>query len=156
VTENNINKMIKLSMDKKNKLMEILDFTNVQEKAIKEDNTEELSKILVQKDRLMKSVDDLDKEFVSLYERVKAEENVDNFRDIDVTKYESLKGLKDVVEEINRILDKLTQLDKRNMENMKDSLNKTKSDLKQVKEVQRAYKGYSYEESGSILIDKKK
>lgn len=143
-------------MDKKNKLMEILDFTNVQEKAIKEDNTEELSKILVQKDRLMKSVDDLDKEFVSLYERVKAEENVDNFRDIDVTKYESLKGLKDVVEEINRILDKLTQLDKRNMENMKDSLNKTKSDLKQVKEVQRAYKGYSYEESGSILIDKKK
>jgi len=156
VTENNINKMIKLSMDKKNKLVEILDFTNVQEKAIKEDNTEELSKILVQKDRLMKSVDDLDKEFVSLYERVKAEENVDNFRDIDVTKYESLKGLKDVVEEINRILDKLTQLDKRNMENMKDSLNKTKSDLKQVKEVQRAYKGYSYEESGSILIDKKK
>ncbi|MFA7533791.1 MAG: flagellar export chaperone FlgN [Tissierellaceae bacterium] len=156
MTENNINKMIKLSMDKKNKLMEILDFTNVQEKAIKEDNTEELSKILVQKDRLMKSVDDLDKEFVSLYERVKAEENVDNFRDIDVTKYESLKGLKDVVEEINRILDKLTQLDKRNMENMKDSLNKTKSDLKQVKEVQRAYKGYSYEESGSILIDKKK
>lgn len=143
-------------MDKKNKLVEILDFTNVQEKAIKEDNTEELSKILVQKDRLMKSVDDLDKEFVSLYERVKAEENVDNFRDIDVTKYESLKGLKDVVEEINRILDKLTQLDKRNMENMKDSLNKTKSDLKQVKEVQRAYKGYSYEESGSILIDKKK
>ncbi|MCK9444126.1 MAG: flagellar export chaperone FlgN [Tissierellaceae bacterium] len=156
MTENNINKMIKLSMDKKNKLVEILDFTNVQEKAIKEDNTEELSKILVQKDRLMKSVDDLDKEFVSLYERVKAEENVDNFRDIDVTKYESLKGLKDVVEEINRILDKLTQLDKRNMENMKDSLNKTKSDLKQVKEVQRAYKGYSYEESGSILIDKKK
>lgn len=156
MTENNINKMIKLSMDKKNKLVEILDFTNVQEKAIKEDNTEELSKILVQKDRLMKSVDDLDKEFVSLYERVKAEENVDNFRDINVTKYESLKGLKDVVEEINRILDKLTQLDKRNMENMKDSLNKTKSDLKQVKEVQRAYKGYSYEESGSILIDKKK
>lgn len=156
MTENSINKMIKLSVDKKHKLGEILDLTRAQEKAIKEDNTEELSKILVQKDKLMKYVDDLDKEFVSLYERVKAEENVDNFRDIDVTKYGSLKGLKDVVEEINRILDKLTQLDKRNMENMKDSLNKTKSDLKQVKEVQRAYKGYSYEESGSILIDKKK
>ena len=40
-----------------------------------------------------------------------------------------------------------------NINKMKESIERTKADLKQIKEVKRAYKGYNYEEAGSILID---
>jgi len=156
VTGENISKMIRLSVDKRDRLKEIFNLTKDQEEVIKEDRTEDLGKLLSKKDKLMEMVDDLDREFISLYEAVKVKEQVDSFYDLDVKKYGQLRDLKDIVGDINKILDQLASLDKRNIESMKASLDRTKSDLKQVKEVQRAYKGYSYEESGSILIDEKK
>ncbi|MFA5576520.1 MAG: flagellar export chaperone FlgN [Tissierellaceae bacterium] len=156
MTGENISKMIRLSVDKRDRLKEIFNLTKDQEEVIKEDRTEDLGKLLSKKDKLMEMVDDLDREFISLYEAVKVKEQVDSFYDLDVKKYGQLRDLKDIVGDINKILDQLASLDKRNIESMKASLDRTKSDLKQVKEVQRAYKGYSYEESGSILIDEKK
>ena len=153
---NNIEEMIELSFRKRNILIEILDLTKRQKSYINEDNMDEVNIILQKKEELMKKIDIYDKEFIHNYQIVKNQEGIDSMDMIDIRKYGNLKSLKSIVNEINTILNQITMIDQENMINMQSSIIKIKSDLKQVKEVKRAYKGYNYESGESILIDKKK
>lgn len=152
----NINKMIDLSMKKKDLLLEILKLSKEQERIIEEDKMEELDSILQEKEKLMGKIDSLDMDFLTVYNRIKEEEKIDSFENLPIDRYGNLKDLKALVNEINNILNNLTILDKNNIGKMKANLEKTKSDLKNVKVGKRAYKGYSYGDVGSIFIDEKK
>ncbi|NLV88345.1 MAG: flagellar protein FlgN [Tissierellia bacterium] len=152
----NISRMIDLSMKKKEYLLEILELSKKQETIIEEDKLDELDNILKEKEKIMGKIDVLDSEFLTVYNNVKDEENIDSFENLPIERYENLKDLKAIVNEINNILNTLTILDKNNISKMKANLEKTQADLKNVKLGKRAYKGYGYGDVGSIFIDEKK
>lgn len=156
MTTDYIKTMIELSSEKRKKLEGLLEFSKIQGRLIKEDNIEEVNTVLQKKEEIMLEIDNIDKDFLYAYEKVKEEEGIDGIDMINIQKYDNLKTLKLRVNEINSILDEITKLDQENMLNMESSIKKIKSDLKQVKEVKRAYKGYNYESVESILIDEKK
>ncbi len=152
----NVKKMIELSLGKKDILLQILELTKTQGNVIENDNMDDLSIILVKKEKLMEEIDVLDREFLSLYNGIKSEEGIDNLEKINIDKYTNIKSLKEIVVEINTILNDISAIDRNNTIKMKSNVDKIKSDLKQVKEAKRAYKGYNYEAAESMLIDEKK
>ncbi|MCQ4925573.1 flagellar protein FlgN [Tissierella carlieri] len=155
MTYDNVKKMIELSLKKKDILIQILRLTTTQAGTIENDNIDNLSKILIQKEKLMEEIDILDRDFLSLYNDIKSEEGIDNLEKINIEKYANIKSLKEIVTEINTILNDISMIDRNNTIKMKSNVDRIKSDLKQVKEVKRAYKGYNYEAVESILIDEK-
>ena len=104
----------------------------------------------------MAKVDGMDIEFLKLYDSLKVKEGIKTFEEIDVDKYNNIKDLKDIVRSINTTLRKISKVDKENTQNMKISINNVKLDIKNVKKGKRAYKGYNYENTDSMLIDEKK
>lgn len=151
-----INNMIQLSQAKKELLIEILELTKIQKDLIEIDNIDKLDSILEEKESLMGNIDALDIEFLSLYNSIIKDENVESMEEIDTKKHKNIKALQDIIKDINIILKDITDLDEKNTLNMKNNLDMIKSELKQMKEVKKAYKGYNYEVAESILIDEKK
>lgn len=151
-----IEKMIELSKMKKKYLTEVLQLTKDQRNFIENDDMDGLSKVMENKDILMKKVDLLDMDFLSTYNQIKEMENVDSLEKINPIKYKNLGELQEVIGNINIILSNISLIDKENTRIMKGNLEEIKSGLKQVKEVKKAYKGYNYEPTASILLDEKK
>lgn len=151
-----INNMIQLSNEKKVLLNHILEATQKQKLFIQDENMDGLGSILSEKDKIMKNIDLLDINFLSLYNNIKSAENISSLEDINVDKYSNIKLLKSNINEINLILNNIRILDNNNTRMMKTNLENIKSGLKHVKEVKNAYKGYNYEPPESMLIDEKK
>lgn len=137
-------------------LNEILSLTKMQSNYIEADDMDKINSVLMKKEEVIGKIDNLDKEFLQLYQIVKEEEDIDSIHMIDIRKYDNLKSLKNAVNEINIILDQITKVDKENTEKMRTSIDKIKSELKLVKKGQKAHKGYNYNIGESILIDEKK
>lgn len=156
MTADRINKIIKLSQEKKILLIEILSLTKKQKDLIEEDNIDDLGIVLIDKENLMNKIDLLDKDFLSLYNSIKSDEGIDSLEKIDIRKFDNLKSLRDIVGEINKILDDISSIDRENKKNMKSNIDKVKLNIKQVKKGKKAYKGYNYETVESMLIDEKK
>ncbi len=156
MTQENVKGMIELSSEKKALLIQILKLTKTQSDLIENEKIDDLSIVLVQKENLMQEIDILDKKFLSLYNSIKSDEGIDSLEKINIEKYANLKSLKEVVAEINSVLNDISIIDRNNTIKMKSQVDKIKSDLKQVKQAKRAYKGYNYEPVESMLIDEKK
>lgn len=148
--------MIQLSNEKKVLLEDILNLTENQKSFIINENMDGLTKVLSEKDEIMKNIDLLDMDFISLYNNIKSMENISSMEEIDVDKYSNIKLLKSNINEISLILNNIRLLDNDNTRMMKTNLENIKSGLKHVKEVKKAYKGYNYEAPTSMLIDEKK
>jgi hypothetical protein len=148
--------MIQLSNEKKVLLDHILEATQKQKLFIQDENMDGLTNILSEKDEIMKNIDLLDINFLSLYNNIKSMENISSLEDINVDKYSNIKLLKSNINEINLMLNSIRILDNDNTRMMKTNLENIKSGLKHVKEVKNAYKGYNYEPPESMLIDEKK
>lgn len=153
---NMINNMIQLSNEKKVLIEDILNLTKNQKSFIINENMDGLTKVLSEKDEIMKNIDLLDMDFISLYNNIKSMENISSMEEIDVDKYSNIKLLKSNINEISLILNNIRLLDNDNTRMMKTNLENIKSGLKHVKEVKKAYKGYNYEAPTSMLIDEKK
>ncbi len=156
MTANNINKIISLSKDKKILVTDLLKLTQKQKVIIDNDNLDDLGLVLGDKQNIMNKIDVLDKDFLGLYSTIKSDEGIDNFHSIDVKKFDNIKILREIVEEVNNILTSISILDNENTMKMKSNIDKLKLDIKQVKEGKKAYKGYNYESAVSMLIDEKK
>lgn len=152
----NIEKMIDLAKSKKDYLNEILELTKKQKTYIEEDKINMVESIMLNKDKLMQAIDLLDIDFLSLYNGIKKTKNVDSLDEINLKDQKNIGVLQENIKEINNILNLISIVDKKNTQSMKESLEKEKSGLRQVKEVKKAYKGYNYTSGGSILLDEKK
>lgn len=151
-----IDKMIHLSREKEDILGQILELTKEQKIHISNEDMEGINKLIGNKEDLMKKVDLLDLDFLSLYNRIIEEEKISSINDIDLVKYSNMEDLQDSIRDINILLEKISLLDKENTEIMEKNFNNIKSGLKHVKRVKTAYKGYNYEVDNSILLDEKK
>ena len=156
MTKTNIDKLISLSKQKNQIINEMYGFTKAQKKEIEKEDINNLNKILDEKDKLIKRINQIDIEFLNIFSQIKKEEKVENIYDLDANKYPNLKDLKDIVTEISSTLMAISLLDEENNKNMKKRIEKTKLELKRVKEGQRAYKKYNVPMTDSILIDEKK
>lgn len=156
MTADRINKIIKLSQEKKIILNEILSLTKKQKDLIEKDNFDDLGIVLIDKENLMNKIDLLDKDFLFLYNSIKSDEGIDSLEKIDGRKFDNIKSLKDIIGGINNILTEISSIDRENTRNMKSNIDNIKSDIKQVKKAKKAYKGYNYEGIESMLIDEKK
>lgn len=154
--DENIEKMIDLARSKKDYLNEILELTKKQKTYIKEDDISRMESVMLNKDKLMQAIDLLDIDFLSHYNDLKKTNNVDSLDEINLKDKENIGILQENIKEINNILNLISIIDKKNTQSMKESLEKEKSGLRQVKEVKKAYKGYNYTSGGSILLDEKK
>ncbi|MDR5659797.1 flagellar protein FlgN [Serpentinicella sp. ANB-PHB4] len=135
----------------KMKLMQGLEqLTKNQEKAIVDRDEEKLTQLISDKQKLMKKVDILDKEFVEKYEQVKTQ-------GIKEEHSEAFKALQNRIKEIMDLIEKISTLDKNNIKETKKSLNDSKQQLKSVRSGVKAYKGYSKKamDGASIFLDKK-
>lgn len=151
-----IDNMIELSLNKKNLLNEILKLTKDQSLIINENDFEKLDLILDKKSKSMSDVDELDKKFLKLYSELKKEEDIESLEDIDSNKFKNIVDLKKIVSDLYSILEEISVIDKANTSIMDKHLEEIKSELKGVKDVKKAYKGYNYEPDISILLDEKK
>jgi len=156
MTIKKIDKIIKLSQDKKILLTEILKLTNKQKELIEKDNIDDLGIVLIDKEDLMNKIDVLDGEFLSIYNDIKLDENIESIDKIDPKKFKNIKSLKDIISEVNIILKDISSIDHENTKNMKLNIDQTKLNIKQVKKAKKAYNGYNYESIESMLIDEKK
>ena len=156
MTEENIKKMIELSLNKKTILNNFLKLTNLQTEIIEQEDMDKLGEVLDAKDKLMKQVDLIDLDFIGLYNQIKSQEGIVSLEHIDTKKYNDIKILREVVSDVSNILKDISTIDRNNSAKMKSNVDKVKSDLKQVKEVKKAYKGYNYEPVISMMIDEKK
>ena len=151
-----IDSMVVLSREKNELLLEILQLTKLQKDVIEKEDMEELHYILDKKDKIMLEIDKIDVSFLTLYGQLKREENIDSLDEINTDKYPSLKDLKKVVGEVTSTLMSISLLDEENNKSIRESLERTKLELRRVKKGKVAYKGYNTEVSGSMLIDEKK
>ncbi|MBU5436597.1 flagellar protein FlgN [Tissierella sp. MSJ-40] len=151
-----IDTMVALSKEKNELLLEILQLTKLQKDLIEKEDMEELNYVLDKKDKIMLEIDKIDVSFLTLYGQLKREENIDSLDEINTDKYPNLKDLKEVVAEVTSTLMSISLLDEKNNKSIRESLEKTKLELRRVKKGKIAYKGYNTEVSGSMLIDEKK
>ncbi len=152
----NIQNMINLAGEKKKHLESLLKLTELQEEIIVNEDLDELETILAKKEDLMATIDGIDGKFLENYEEAKEKSNIKSLEDLDTRKFANLKDLKEAVKEINKLLNTISLKDRNNVSKMKENMDKSKADLKQIKDGKKAYKGYNFEEPGSILIDEKK
>lgn len=151
-----VDKLVLFSIKKKNLLESLLEKTKKQSEIIEKNLNAELEAILSEKDEIMKEIDGFDLEYLNVYEKLKKSENIKEFSQIDVSKYKNLKTLKEVTIDISKLLLEIENIDKENIKSFQANFDDVKSELKNVKTVQNAYKGYGTIDAGSMLIDERK
>ena len=156
MTIDNIDKLISLSKEKKQLIDEMHNCTKVQKKEIDKENMDSLNYILDEKDKLIQKINKIDIEFLTIFSQIKKAEGIENIDELDINEYPNLKELKEIIKDISSTLVAISLLDEENNKNMKKRIEKTKMELKKVKEGKRAYKAYNKPIEGSILIDEKK
>lgn len=93
---------------------------------------------------------------MKIFTDIKAKHSIENIDQLDAEQYPNLKELKQAVEEVSSTLLAISLLDKENTKAMKEKLEKAKMEISRLKSGRKAYKGYNYKYSESMLIDEKK
>ncbi len=156
MTTEYLDKLILLSIQKKNLLEKFLEKTKLQKEVIENEEMDKLEKVLLDKDEIISDIDKMDIIYLETYGDFRKKEGIDSIKEIDINKYGNLKQLKEVTVEVSDLLSKIDLLDRENIKLIKDKVGNVKSELKNVKSVQTAYKGYNNQDISSVLIDERK
>lgn len=156
MTKEQIDELISISEEKNRLLFEMQEITKRQKEKIKEEDMEKLNEILDEKDNIIKEINKLDISFLSIFSRIKKDENIQDIDQLDIKKYPNLKELKKIVKEVSSTLIAISLIDEENNKSMKKKLEETKMEIRKIKDGKKAYKGYNTTIIGSILIDEKK
>lgn len=156
MTEEKILNLTSLAKEKNKLLNKVILLTKKQRREIEEENYEDLSEILSEKDRIIKKIDELDASFLDIFYKLKNENSIDDINELNVDDYPQLKELKKETKKIMSNLLTLSMLDEKNNEAIKIKLKKAEKDLRKIRLGKRAYRGYNYKMAESLLIDKKK
>ncbi len=154
-----VDELIENSRKKRDFLARIFELTESQALKIKEGDVEALVKVTAEKQKLIDQVDRLDEEFQGCYSKLKTlmDENGP-----DGSKRASLNGigdLKQLVDEIMKIIGKTLELEKENSREAQRLLATLGSRVKNINQGIRATQAYNPSTPGSMpsyYIDKKK
>ncbi|MEJ8552679.1 flagellar export chaperone FlgN [Tepidibacter sp. Z1-5] len=157
--------LTQISETKYNLMKEIHEITKMQKIDIENNNSDLLINYIEKKQDIIDEIDKLDKQFYSIYIKLKEDLNIDSIDHIDTQKYPEIKELKSKIENILKLTKEIDEVDKINNKKVKEELEKVKENLKNVKTDQkslknnaRAYKGYNnkYNHAQGVFIDNKK
>lgn len=160
-----INILAQISKTKYNLMKEIHEITKMQKIDIENNNSELLNNYIEKKQEKIDEINKLDKQFYSLYIKLKEDLNIDSIEHIDTKKYPDIKELKSRIENILKLTKEIDEIDRMNTKKVKEELDKVKENLKNIKNDKkslknnaRAYKGYNtkYNHAQGVFIDNKK
>lgn len=156
MSKDQIDKLIAIAQNKNKLIDRIYQITKLQVDEIAKEDIERLNKALDQKDKLIKAIDRLDIEFLTIFSEIKKDNNVEDIYELSPKQYPNLAKLKTVVKEISSRLMAISLLDEKNQEGIKKALEGTKLELRRLNKGKKAYKGYNVPLVDNILIDEKK
>lgn len=153
-----INLLAELTETKYQIMKEIYELTKKQKVDIQSGDADELVRDVEKKQEKIEEVNSLDKQFYTVYVKVKQMLNINSIEEIDVNKYPEIKELKIHVEKVLEVVKLIDNIDKINNEEVKKEFEKVKSEMKNLKTSVRANKVYNtkYNHAQGVFIDNKK
>lgn len=127
-------------------------------KDITDESLAQLNQVIEKKQGVIVKIDLLDKEFVGKYEDLKEHLGISSFSDMPKEPVTGFKALKDKIQEIVEVRNKIEAVDKANTEKAQMHMAAIKQELSTVKigkQVNKSY-GKKYVDNQPILFDKKK
>jgi exonuclease VII large subunit len=138
-----IENLITLAIQKKNYYQSIFDLTKEQADAIKNDNNTKLEEKINSKQDIIEKVDSQDDKFNLIFNKLKEILNVNDLSKIDGSKYPLLKDLQEEIRNINNIGKNIQELEKSNMNNLKNEMEKVKKEIDSISNSKRVNKVYA-------------
>ncbi|SFH70928.1 hypothetical protein SAMN05192551_102282 [Tindallia magadiensis] len=154
---------IDLLMEKQEILSDLLNLT-VKQNEMLEDSEEALNQeafliCVEERNRMMKSIDDLDKLFLEQIQEVKDKTGYLQLDQVPkgIFDAEEVRELQEVTQQIQQKLQKVSTIDTENREKMKIFMEKLKSEIQQIQKGKKAIHGYANtkQKQPSLFMDKK-
>ncbi len=158
-SEEYVKRLTEISNKKYELLQDMYLLTDKQSKAISEEKVEILDELISQKQNLINLIDKSDNEFNVYFQRFKQTLGVKSLDEVKEPTVNGVEELQDCVKKIMGLLKDITQLDDKNKEAVKKTLNQLGDEIRkgnQGKKVSMAYNPGSLMQPPSYFVDKKK
>lgn len=142
-TENYIERLIEISVEKQKKLEDILTLTRAQAKAIEEEGIESLGKLLDDKQKIIDEINKNDEEFYAYYEKIKEKYGVKSLENLETLNTKNTRGLQEVISSIKKTLQEISRLEKENNKKVKETLEDLSSKIRKINQGKKASNVYS-------------
>lgn len=154
-----INRLIKISRDKKKYLDEMFILTQEQQKIIEAEDMERLNDLIDRKQAAIEAINSLDEEFQKEFKEVKAKYNINNIGELITNEDANFEELKEEISEIMASIENIKAIEKENSlalsEKKKEMADKIK-ELNRKKMASGKYMNESVIPPNPAFIDKKK
>jgi hypothetical protein len=156
--EEYIERLFEASQKKYENLQDILAITKVQSETISEDNIDVLQKLISDKQLKIDNIDKLDEEFNVYFQRMKAQLKIKNLDELENPSIKGLKELKEQIAAIMKLLTKISELERDNNHKAKSLLDSLGNEIKKINQMKRVNNVYkpTKNQYQSYYIDKKK
>lgn len=152
------NGLLKNLSDKTQHLNGILSFTNLQTKAIEEQDYEKLNQYVEEKQKIIEKINTIDENFTKKMDSLKQMLGVKSLNEINVDS-EPLKQIKGGVHTVLDLINQISLIEKENNVKVKSEFDDIKGKLNEIsggKKIISAYEGKNTVSSGGVFFDKKK
>ena len=152
----NIEKLISISKEKNQLLLQMKGLADKQEDRIEGEKIEDLNETLDKNDSIINKINELDILFLTIFSQIKKEKSIQDIEELDVNEYPELRELKKTIKEVSSTLMTISLMNRENSKAMKHKLEETKAEIRKIRDGKKAYRGYNTKILDSILIDEKK
>lgn len=150
-----LNQMIEKKLELFNEMYNI---TVSQQKDIEENEAGNIEVLVQQKQQVIDRIDKLDESFLSGFNKLKNEFQLDSIDLIDTNKHPEMMNIKNHIKSIMGMAHKIMELENSNREKLDSIFQSVKEELKQINTGKRSLKAYEQKPvyNDGIFIDKKK
>lgn len=150
-----LNQMIEKKLELFNEMYNI---TVSQQKDIEENEAGNIEVLVQQKQQIIDRIDKLDESFLSGFNKLKNEFQLDSIDLIDTNKHPEMMDIKNHIKSIMGMAHKIMELENSNREKLDSIFQSVKEELKQINTGKRSLKAYEQKPvyNDGIFIDKKK
>lgn len=151
-------RMIELGRKKYGYLQDILALTQKQTAVIVEDGIEVLGQLINEKQKVIEEIDRLDEEYGVYFQRLKTVLKITDLADVDASKTEGAKKLKDVTSGLMELIKQIKELETSNNEKAHKLYNHFGEEIRKISAGKKMTSAYAPkgENPPSFYIDKKK
>ncbi|HBT50405.1 MAG TPA: flagellar biosynthesis protein FlgN [Caldanaerobacter subterraneus] len=155
--ENILKKLIDLTKKKIENLKQLYDLTEKIGVAITSNDLEELKKLLVSKQQIIEKINEIDKDFIPLYNAFKKENKIESIFEMEDNVIGDASKLKGLFIDAKALLDKIKEKDDSNIKEINKVFEKVSDKLEEFSKNKEGYVEYlRYYTPESYFIDKKR
>ncbi|ERM91764.1 FlgN family protein [Caldanaerobacter subterraneus subsp. yonseiensis KB-1] len=155
--ENILKKLIDLTKKKIENLKQLYDLTEKIGVAIGSNDLEELKKLLVSKQQIIEKINEIDKDFIPLYNAFKKENKIESIFEMEDNVIGDASKLKGLFIDAKALLDKIKEKDDSNIKEINKVFEKVSDKLEEFSKNKEGYVEYlRYYTPESYFIDKKR